>query len=153
MIHLEHLGPAFRLLWIRSGLMQKHVSEQTSMSRSQVSRYERGHDTPNLVTLGKYLDTVNADLGDLQRAMLETETGAIRQIAELCVCELMRPIIDEALRPPIDETIRPVVGELLREHLDRSDDGRKETLGAGWIAVDVGEDLEDLDFDEICVED
>ena len=128
MIDLHHLGPALRLLRVRSGLLQKEISDQTGMSRSQVSRYERGMDTPNLVTLSKYLNTVGAHFGDLHRAMHQTGTGTISQLTELSVRDLLRPIIDEAVKPVIDEAVRPAVGEVMSEHLDGRDSDRPARL-------------------------
>ena len=56
--------------------MQKEISTETGMSRSQVSRYERGRDTPNLVTLVKYLSTIGSDFRDLHDAIQEVKALA-----------------------------------------------------------------------------
>lgn len=56
--------------------MQKEISNETGMSRSQVSRYERGRDTPNLVTLVKYLSTIGCDFRDLHDAIQEVKALA-----------------------------------------------------------------------------
>lgn len=73
---LEYLGTALAVLRRRTGKMQKDVSDDTGMSRSQVSRYERGRDTPNLVTLVKYLSAIGCDLRDLHDTLQEVKALA-----------------------------------------------------------------------------
>ncbi len=73
---LEFLGAALAVLRRRSGKMQKEISDETGMSRSQVSRYERGRDTPNLVTLVRYLSTIGSDFRALHEALQEIKISA-----------------------------------------------------------------------------
>ena len=54
-------------------------AEETGMSKSQVSRYETGHDRPSLVSLVKYLVAVDATVHDLG-TVLEPGT-ALRAMA------------------------------------------------------------------------
>ena len=66
---LERLGSALRILRKQSGLQQKDISARTGVSRSQISRYERGRDIPGVTTLVKYLDAVGADFQALHDAL------------------------------------------------------------------------------------
>jgi len=72
---LKYLGLALRMLRLSSGQDQKAIAEATGMSRSQVSRYERGRDMPNMVTATKILTTVGADFADLQGALVAAKEG------------------------------------------------------------------------------
>ena len=92
---LDGLGPALTALRTSAGKQQKDVSEETGMSRSQVSRYENGHDVPNLVTLLKYLNAVGADFGSLQEAF--------------------HPVGDLACAMRLASAIRDVMGDERRE--------------------------------------
>ena len=127
MIELKHLGPALKILRRRSDLMQKHISVETGMSRSQISRYEKGRDIPNLVTLTKYLNTVGADFGDLHRALLKVDTGGSssqHSLTELPFRDLMRPMIEEALGAAAGEDLVNRVADKLRERL---------SVGHPWV--------------------
>ena len=80
---LEHLGPALGVLRRRADLLQKEISTQTGMSRSQVSRYERSRDVPNLTTLTKYLEVVKADFQLLHRAIVQAKQDSAARASGL----------------------------------------------------------------------
>ena len=102
---LEHLGPALKMLRLASGQEQKAISEVTGMSRSQVSRYERGRDIPNLVTITKFLATVSADFADLQGAIVAAREGRpwIRDASQTIsfLVRLLRPVISEIVQSEV----------------------------------------------------
>ena len=93
--YLRRLGVALRELRLGSGLMQKEVATITGMSRSQVSRYERGRDIPNLVTLTKYLLTVGATFEDLHNRLVSRPLGRYPSLDEMVKAAL--PLIIEEL--------------------------------------------------------
>lgn len=69
--HLSRLGEAMKDLRWAARLTQTEVRDRTGMSAPQLSRYENGHETPSLESLVKYLAAVGADLGDLQRVLVD----------------------------------------------------------------------------------
>ena len=99
--------------------MQKEISNETGMSRSQVSRYERGRDTPNLVTLVKYLATIGSDFRDLHNAIQEvkaqdgfTDPGKPFGAAEFERSMANRLPLAPELRNALYELLEPVFHEI-----------------------------------------
>jgi transcriptional regulator with XRE-family HTH domain len=72
-----HLGEALKLLRTRRGWPQKQVAAMAGITRGMVSSYEKGKQTPTLVTLEKILKALEADLCDLYCAF-EYVTGGQR---------------------------------------------------------------------------
>ena len=75
------LGPA--LLWLRKrrGLTQKELAESSEISAPYLCRIEAGQALPNLTTLGKLLDGLEADLAILAlayRAVEEPSPGKFK---------------------------------------------------------------------------
>lgn len=65
----EGLGEGLRWLRTERGLKQQELARQVGMTPTQLSRYERGQQTPNVTTLDRILDQLGADLRDLQEAL------------------------------------------------------------------------------------
>jgi transcriptional regulator with XRE-family HTH domain len=95
--------------------MQKEIAEETGMSRSQVSRYERGRDIPNLVTLVKFLNAVGASFCDLQDAM--SEFDAEQEVSPSPPHMSLRDFVQSSIDA---DFLRPVVSSIVFECLDRS---------------------------------
>lgn len=122
---LDYLGAALTVLRRRTGKMQKDVSDETGMSRSQVSRYERGRDTPNLVTLVKYLSTIEGDFRDLHDAIQEvkalsgiSDTNKPASLVEFEKAMIQRLPFAPELRHSLAELMQPLFLEL--EEIKRS---------------------------------
>lgn len=65
----EGLGEGLRWLRAERGLKQQDLARKVGMTSTQLSRYERGQQTPNVSTLDRILDQLGADLRDLQEAL------------------------------------------------------------------------------------
>jgi transcriptional regulator with XRE-family HTH domain len=65
----KELGEALRLLRSRRGWLQKELAAAAKISKGMMSGYERGKTRPTLVTLGKLLTALEADLCDLYCAV------------------------------------------------------------------------------------
>jgi transcriptional regulator with XRE-family HTH domain len=57
----HQIGAALWRIRQRRGLRQYVVAEQAGVTRSMLSRYERGHACPNLSTLVKVLRVLDCD--------------------------------------------------------------------------------------------
>jgi transcriptional regulator with XRE-family HTH domain len=51
----EHLGPALRLLREQADLSQTRLAREAGMSKSQLSKYEKGRELPKLDSLARIL--------------------------------------------------------------------------------------------------
>ena len=128
---LEHLGPALGILRRRADLMQKEISTHTGMSRSQVSRYERGRDVPNLTTLIKYLEVVKADFQLLHRAIMQVKqdssdrasglTPAIDPL-EAASLTFLEPLVERMFNERVQHLEERLLENLLEETLRSSSD-------------------------------
>jgi len=78
----KSLGEAIKLLRNRRGWPQKQLAAAARITRAMVSSYEKGKQTPTLVTLGKILTALEADLCDLHWAV-EFVDGTQRPVHEL----------------------------------------------------------------------
>jgi transcriptional regulator with XRE-family HTH domain len=65
----ERLGEALKLLRSRRGWPQKQVAALAGITRGMVSSYEKGRQTPILITLERLLKALDADLCDLYCAL------------------------------------------------------------------------------------
>lgn len=118
---LNYLGAALTALRRRTGKMQKDVADETGMSRSQVSRYERGRDTPNLVTLVKYLAIIGNDFRDLHDSLQEVKAqhGAKDLEKPSSLIEFEKAMVHRlpyapALRHHMEEILSPMFHEMER---------------------------------------
>ena len=138
---LEHIGPALGVLRRRADLLQREISTHTGMSRSQVSRYERGCDVPNLTTLIKYLEVVKADFQLLHRAIMQVKQDSADRASGLT------PAIDP-LEAASLAFLEPLVDRLLNERVWRLEERLLEELQSGSdidSAADLGEFLTRLE--------
>lgn len=72
---LEGLGRAVRRLRQSRGLKQFEAAEAAGITKAMLSAYETGKRRPSLTTLGQILEALNADLGDLHRALMAERYG------------------------------------------------------------------------------
>ncbi len=61
----DRLGEALKLLRSRRGWPQKQLAARAGITRGMVSSYEKGRQTPTLLTLERMLKALEADLCDL----------------------------------------------------------------------------------------
>ena len=77
----EHIGPAIRILRAKAGFTQLDLADRARLTKSQVSRYERGTQRPSLETVDRILVAVAADDLDLSAALAEAALHAAHQAA------------------------------------------------------------------------
>src|SRR5258708_1829245 len=76
------LGEALKLLRTRRGWPQKQLAAAARITKGMVSSYEKDKQLPTLVTLGKILNALDADLCDLYCA-IEFVDGTQRPVHDL----------------------------------------------------------------------
>lgn len=67
----DGLGSALRWLRYKRDLSQHDVASRSGLHKAQISKYERGRDSPSVKNLGKLLDALGVRLGDLETALEE----------------------------------------------------------------------------------
>lgn len=72
---LTGLGAALRRLRVHRDLKQFETAEAAGITKAMLSAYETGKRRPSLKTLGRLLDALDADLGDLHRALVTERHG------------------------------------------------------------------------------
>ncbi|MCP4654765.1 MAG: helix-turn-helix domain-containing protein [bacterium] len=132
-IELDHLGEALRALRRAAKLTQVAVHKASGLSGGQISKWERGHQTPLLPHLARFLNAVGADFGDLQDA-LDVAGAAPEPPAgtELSTPEAFRDYEYRRLElmPELREIVRELIQpaseglEELRRRLDEIDQRR-----------------------------
>ncbi len=131
----ERFGPALKALRRRSGLTQGALADRCSLSRSAIGQFERGLASPSLETLGRILDAIGVDLGDLQ-SELDRQSGERFEAAE----EAPDPgrsieIAGVHLTPEeVDRRINAAFDRLVRRSLES---GRKQAAPATKAGVGV----------------
>ncbi len=79
MLELEDLGPALKRLRAAKGLTQEEVAVRFGRQVQTISRLEQPGSNPKAVTLLRYLNALDADFGDLQRAVDDPLAREIRE--------------------------------------------------------------------------
>lgn len=69
----SYIGPALRMLRGRAGLTQGELAEIATITKSQVSKYEGGHQRPTLDTLDRITTALGVDVFGLALALREVE--------------------------------------------------------------------------------
>ena len=72
---LAGLGSALRRLRINRGLKQYEMAAAAGITKAMLSAYETGKRRPSLKTLSQLLEALDADLGDLHRALVAERYG------------------------------------------------------------------------------
>jgi len=72
---LAGLGGALRRLRVHRDLKQFQTAAAAGITKAMLSAYETGKRRPSLKTLGRLLEALDADLGDLHRALVTERHG------------------------------------------------------------------------------
>ena len=72
---LAGLGAALRRLRVHRDLKQYETAAAAGITKAMLSAYETGKRRPSLKTLGRLLEALDADLGDLHRALVTERYG------------------------------------------------------------------------------
>jgi transcriptional regulator with XRE-family HTH domain len=72
---LAGLGGALRRLRVHRDLKQYQTAAAAGITKAMLSAYETGKRRPSLKTLGRLLEALDADLGDLHRALVTEHHG------------------------------------------------------------------------------
>jgi transcriptional regulator with XRE-family HTH domain len=72
---LAGLGGALRRLRVHRDLKQFETAAAAGITKAMLSAYETGKRRPSLKTLGRLLEALDADLGDLHRALVTERHG------------------------------------------------------------------------------
>jgi transcriptional regulator with XRE-family HTH domain len=98
----KDLGEALRFLRRRRNLLQKELAAAANISKGMLSGYERGKTRPTLVTLGKLLTALEADLCDLYCAveMVHGRPAAVHGLSPQFQPEEARPPKLALVKPP-----------------------------------------------------
>lgn len=72
---LSELGGALRRLRIHRDLKQFETAGAAGITKAMLSAYETGKRRPSLKTLSRLLEALDADLGDLHRALVAESYG------------------------------------------------------------------------------
>jgi len=72
---LAGLGAALRRLRVHRDLKQYQTAAAAGITKAMLSAYETGKRRPSLKTLGRLLEALDADLGDLHRALVAERHG------------------------------------------------------------------------------
>lgn len=72
---LKGLGPALRRLRVHRDLKQYETAAAAGITKAMLSAYETGKRRPSLKTLGRLLEALDADLGDLHQALVTERWG------------------------------------------------------------------------------
>jgi len=76
----SYVGRAIRLLRTRAHLTQGQLAEIATVTKSQVSKYESGHQRPTLDTLDRLMTALGVDVFGLALVLREVEQAlALRQ--------------------------------------------------------------------------
>lgn len=73
---LTGLGGALRRLRVHRDFKQYQTAAAAGITKAMLSAYETGKRRPSLKTLSRLLDALEADLGDLHRALVTERQGA-----------------------------------------------------------------------------
>jgi transcriptional regulator with XRE-family HTH domain len=97
----QELGEALRFLRRRRKLLQKELAAAANISKGMLSGYERGKTRPTLVTLGKLLTALEADLCDLYCAveMVHGRPAAVHGLSLQFQAEEARPLKLALVKP------------------------------------------------------
>lgn len=72
---LAGLGDALRRLRVHRDLKQYETAASAGITKAMLSAYETGKRRPSLKTLSRLLEALDADLGDLHRALVAERYG------------------------------------------------------------------------------
>jgi transcriptional regulator with XRE-family HTH domain len=72
---LSGLGSALRRLRVHRDLKQFETAGAAGITKAMLSAYETGRRRPSLKTLSRLLEALDADLGDLHRALVAESYG------------------------------------------------------------------------------
>jgi transcriptional regulator with XRE-family HTH domain len=97
----QHLGKALKWLRSQRGWAQKELASAAGITRSMVSSYESGKQSPTLTTVDKIMTALEADLCDLHRAV-EHVNGR-----PMTVHELSAHFRGQARSPKVSRRKRP----------------------------------------------
>ena len=102
------LGRTLRALRESRGFSQSELARRAGVGKSQISKYERGKELPQLVSLGKLLDALGSEpLTLFYTAHLLKHRAEISPIAIMVTAT---PLLDD----PALEMFRSVFGHLLK---------------------------------------
>lgn len=74
---LAGLGGALRRLRVHRDLKQYETAGAAGITKAMLSAYETGKRRPSLKTLSRLLEALDADLGDLHRALVAEHYGDV----------------------------------------------------------------------------
>lgn len=72
MARFDRLGLVLSMLRMKRGESQKTLARRAGLTASMVSCFEKGTKKPSLDSLGRLLDALGVELGELDRALEET---------------------------------------------------------------------------------
>jgi transcriptional regulator with XRE-family HTH domain len=122
---LADLGPAMVLLRVKRRLKQYEVASAAGFTRGQLSAYEGERTRPSLQSLGRFLDALGADLGDLYAALRLVRARRHQQQERTPGEAAMAAAPAQGLTDDeIVETTTHLLGLLRERLLLRGDDGR-----------------------------
>jgi transcriptional regulator with XRE-family HTH domain len=102
------LGRTLRILRESAGLSQAELASRAGLGKSQVSKYERGKELPQLVSLAKLLEALEAE--PLTFFYTEHLLKHRAEISPIGILITTTPLLDD----PALETFRSVFGHLLK---------------------------------------
>jgi transcriptional regulator with XRE-family HTH domain len=134
----KELGEALRFLRRRRNLLQKELAAAANISKGMLSGYERGKTRPTLVTLGKLLTALEADLCDLYCAveMVHGRPAAVHGLSPQFQPEEARPPKLALVKPPAAPSA-PAAAASARPP------GGAETAGVPSLPADVEQAMSD----------
>jgi transcriptional regulator with XRE-family HTH domain len=105
----ERLGPALKALRERRSMTQVELAERCDLSRGAIGQFERVLASPSIETLGRILDVLEADLGDLQRELdgrPATPSEPARQFLDIDGVRLGPDEVERRLKEAFDRLVR-----------------------------------------------
>ncbi len=137
-MRLEDFGPALKRLRVSKGLTQEAVAVKFGRQVQTVSRLEQPGSNPKMKTLLRYLDALDADLGDLDRALNDPLAREIRENdARLRTDGPYRELVHGMLTDLAGENPAPEIKALVEKieemdgRLKRVESGRAEPVSNG----------------------
>ena len=116
-----HIGATIKMLRTKAGMLQGELADASSLTKQQISKYERGIQRPNLESLEKLMNALGINRLELDQALSEVEragvaSGELEEEAE--EQERRRETRQRAIlgiSHAIDELVRQTVEDVLEQ--------------------------------------
>ena len=115
-----NIGAVIKMLRVKAGMLQGELADRASVTKQQISKYERGIQRPNLDSLEKLMEALGINRIELVDALAESERSSTARASggEADEEELRREAKQRAVLAigrAVDELVKQAVEDIRRE--------------------------------------